>query len=172
MATHYDPKLNYQGLEPIKTKAEVTNVQFGRQPTALVVDPNPEEVPKPRDMTRQIPRRNETGVQGLGKPFSVASIKHNTQHVPLRAPKVVHGVNSLANAQAGVITGDAEFFGKQQSVPGLKDTLNEDPLDYIKRDMTRVDKANAEDKVEFKSGLHNTAVRRTRTRKPTKMAYL
>lgn len=172
MATHYDPSLVPKEVEPIKTKDEVTNVQFGRQPTALTIAPNPEEVPRPRDMTRQIPRRNDTGIIGLGKPFSVASIKHNTQHVPLRAPKVVHGLNSLANAQAGVIVADAEFFGKQQNVPGLKDTLNEDPLDYIKRDMTRVDKATAEDKVEFKSGLHNTAVRRTRTRKPVKSGYL
>ncbi len=172
MSLHYDASIKHPTSIPIKEKAEVTNLQFGRQPTALTIDFNAEEVPKPTDMTRQIPRYNETGVVGLGKPNSVAAIKHNVQHVPLRAPKVVHGLNSLRNPQAGIIVEGAEFFGKQEKVPGLRDTLNEDRLDYINRDMMRVDKASATDKLEFKSGLHNTAVRRTRTRMPTKQGYL
>ena len=163
---HYDAKMNPPGLDPVKSKSEVTNVSVGREVKLLHVKQNVEPVPKPVDMTRQVPRYNETGVYNLGKPFRVAKLTQNNQHVPLRKPAVVHGVNALANSQAGVITGTAEFFGKQSQVKGLKDTLNEDPLDYITRDMTRIEKATATDVVDIRSGLHNTAVRRTRARKP------
>lgn len=169
-ATHFDESLS-KGAS-LKPKGEVTNIQFGRNIPTLDVLQTDETVPKPPDMTRQIPRMNKGTIIGLGDPMNVAAIKHNVQHVPRRKPVVVHGLNSLANAQAAVYTGTAEFFGDQSSVPGLRDSLNFDSHDNLKRDMLRVSKASATDEIEAKGGLHETFVRRTRTRKPVKQNYV
>ena len=123
-------------------------------------------------MTRQIPRYNGGTPMGLTEPFKVAGIRSNVQHVPRRAPVVVHGLNSLNNSQANVITGDAEYFGTQQSVKALRDSLNFDPLDNLKKDMLRVNKADAKDEITAKSGLHNTFVKRSRVRQRAGQIYV
>lgn len=168
----YDGSANPAWLKTIKNKREVSNINYGRSINTLTVDPASEPVTQPRDMTRQIPRSNGGTPIGLNDPMRVARIQHNVQHVPLRAPEIIHGLNALGNSKAAVYTGTAEFFGKQQSVPGLRDTLNEDKLDSLKKDMTRINKADATDAVEIKGGLHNTSVTRTRTRKPAVMSHI
>jgi hypothetical protein len=169
---HYDSVKGYQGITPLKKHEDVTNVQFGRNLTTLQVEAPQEAVPPPKDMTRQIPRYNVGTQMGYNDPFKVAMIGQQTAYVPRRAPVVVHGVNSLSNSQANVIKGDAEFFGDQQSVKALKDTLNYDPLDSLKKDMLRVSKADAVDEIQAKSGLHNTKVVRSRTRKRAGQIYV
>ena len=165
-SAHYDGSKDHPAVDPIKDKMGVTNVLFGKRPALLSVEPSPERVSRPADMTRQIPRRNVNVQQNYGSPFKVAGIKQNNNHVPLRVPAVIRGVNALSNQQAGVIRSDAEFFAKQQSVVGLTDKLNEDKLDYYKRDMMRYQKAVATDTVEMQSDPLSSSVRRTRTRKP------
>ena len=76
------------------------------------------------------------------------------------------GVNALTNSEFGIIQASTDYYGAQQSVPALTDKLNEDRLDALKKDMTRVQKAEVSDVVDFKGGLHDTQVRRTRTRVP------
>lgn len=164
------PSMHYDASKisgnPIKQKDEVTNVKFGTRPALLEVNPQPERVPRPADMTRQIPRRNSNVPIDYGAPFRVASIKQNSMTVPLRTPAVIRGVNALSNQHAGVIRPKAEFFAKQKTVNGLKDSMNYDPLDYIQRDMSRIQKASATDTVEMQSDELSSSVRRTRTRKP------
>ena len=53
-----------------------------------------------------------------------------------------------------------------------KDSLNYDPLDQISKDMLRINKADATEKITVKGGLHNTSVTRSRTRKPSGKTYL
>lgn len=171
-AQHYDPALNPDYLRPIQPKNKVTNIKHGRTLTTMIVDDSEEPVPRPTDMTRQIPRKNKGTPHDLGGHMRVAKIAHNVNHVPRREPVVVHGLNSLANSHANVITKDAEFFGEQRSVPGLKDSLNYDPLDQISKDMLRINKADATEKITVKGGLHNTSVTRSRTRKPSGKTYL
>jgi hypothetical protein len=163
---HYDGSLVPPETNPIKSKEDVTNVKIGTRPALLAVEPQPERVARPADMTRQIPRRNSNVPLNYESPMRVASIKHNVQHVPLRTPAIVRGVNALSNSQAGVIRQEAEFFGKQKTISAVRDSLNHDPLDYYKRDMMRMQKAEASDSVEMQSDVLSSSVRRTRTRKP------
>ena len=171
-AIHYDAGLNPDYIQPLKNKQEVTNTNFGRSIETLSVVASDEPVAKPTDMTRQIPRFNLGTQMGYNDPMRVAAIEHNVNHVPRRKPAVIHGVNSLSNSKAAVITGEAEFFGTQQGVVGLRDTLNYDPLDQLKKDMLRINKADAVDEITAKSGLHNTNVSRSRTRKRAGKIYV
>lgn len=171
-AIHYDAGLNPDYIKPLKNKQEVTNTKFGRSLETLAIVASEEPVVKPTDMTRQIPRYNCGTQMGYNDPMSVAAIEHNVNHVPRRKPMVVHGVNSLRNSKAAVITGEAEFFGTQQGVVGLTETLNYDSLDQIKKDMLRINKADAMDEVTAKAGLHNTRVTRSRTRKRAGKIYV
>jgi len=169
---HYDGSLNPSYLKPLKKKSEVTNIQYGRTLPTFTVEPQEESVEKPKDMTRQIPRFNVGTPMDYDSQFRVATIKTNTNHVPRRKPVVIHGVNSLANSQAGIVQGEAEFFGDQQGVKALRDTLNYDPMDQIQKDMLRISKADAVDEVTAKGGLHNTHVKRTRTRRRAGKLYI
>ena len=169
---HYNTNANYPGIKPLKKHEEVTNVQFGRNLSSLQVEAPVEPVTKPADMTRQIPRYNVGTQMGYNDPLKVSMISQQTAYVPRRAPVVVHGVNSLRNSQAGIIKGDAEFFATQQNVKALRDTLNDDPLYGIKRDMLRVSRADATDEIQAKSGLHNTKVVRSRTRTRVGQIYV
>jgi hypothetical protein len=169
---HYNTQKSFSGIMPLKKHGDVTNHQFGRNIPVLRVEAPEEAVPPPKDMTRQIPRYNIGTQMGYNDPFKVSMISQQTAYVPRRAPVVVHGVNSLKNSQANVIKGDAEFFGDQQSVRALKDTLNYDPLDSLKKDMLRVSKADSVDEIQAKSGLHNTKVVRSRTRKRAGQIYV
>ena len=162
----YRPEFMPAYMTTLKDKKTVSNVNFGRNLPTLQVAPLEETVPKPADMTRQIPRFNETGVRAIGQPMEPGSIHSAVNHVPRRKPMVVHGVNALTNSQFGIIQGEAEYFGAQQAVPAVTDRLNEDRLDALKKDMTRVQKSEVTDVVDFKGGLHDTVVRRTRTRVP------
>lgn len=169
----YDTTKQFEGIKPLKNQMEVTNVQFGRSIPTLRVEAPEEPVGYPKDMTRQIPRYNVGALSySTNEPLKVARISQHTTHVPRRAPTVIHGVNSLNNSQANVIRGEAEFFGVQQGVKALKDTLNYDPLDQIKKDMLRISKADATDEITAKSGLHNTEVRRSRVRKRAGQIYV
>ena len=162
----YRPEFMPDGVKPLKNKKEVVNVNFGRTLPTLRVDPDIEPVMKPRDMTRQIPRFNETGVRAIGSAMEPGSIHYAVNHVPRRKPVVVHGVNALTNSEFGIIQGEAEYFGAQQAVGAVTDSLNEDRLDTIKKDMTRIQKSDVSDVVDYVGGLHGTQVRRTRTRAP------
>lgn len=156
-------------INVLKNKKEVSNINFGRPyiRPPLTVDPLVEPVSKPNDMTRQIPRRNNTGVMNLNSHMEPARVQHAVNHVPRRKPAVVHGVNALTNKHFGIVQNEAEFFATQQGVKAVKDTLNEDRLYDLHNKMTRLQQAIATDEVEYQGGLHNTAVRRTRTRKST-----
>lgn len=169
---HYNENMKAPGITNLKNKADVTNLHFGRGLNTMKVDAPEEPVSRPEDMTRQIPRYNCGTQMGYNDPMKVASIQQHNQHVPRRAPTVIHGVNSLKNSQANVIRGEAEFFGTQQGVKALKDTLNYDPLDKINKDMMRVNKTQAVDEITAKAGLHNTEVRRSRTRKRVGQIYV
>ena len=162
----FRPEFMPADIKPLKNKDDVVNINFGRSLPTYSLRPHVEPVPKPKDMTRQIPRRNETGIRAIGSAMEPGKIHHAVNHVPRRQPVVVHGLNALANNQPGIIQGATEYFGTQQSVPALTDRLNEDRLDSLKKDMTRVQLSDVSDVVDFKGGLHNTQVRRTRTRVP------
>lgn len=169
---HYNMNIHHESAKPLKNKLDVTNVEYGRNLPAMKVVALEEPVEQPTDMTRQIPRYNVGTPMDYTSPFNVAKISHNVPHVPNRKPVVIHGVNSLRNSQASVITGEAEFHGAQQGVKALRDTLNYDPIDQIKKDMLRVNKASAVDEVASTPGLHNTKVVRTRTRKRSGQMYI
>lgn len=171
-APHFNQGMKDPNTTDLKNKMDVTNVKYGRFLETMSVVALEEPVEQPKDMTRQIPRFNVGTPIGYNDPMRVAEIRQDLQHVPNRKPVVIHGVNSLRNSTAAVITGEAEFCGTQQGVKALRDTLNYDPSDQIKKDMLRVNKANAEDKVEATPGLHNTKVVRTRTRKRSGQLYI
>ena len=162
----YRPEFMPKSINILKDKKTVSNVNYGRNLPTLKVQPALEPVPKPSDMTRQIPRFNETGVRALGAAMEPGQIHKAVNHVPRRKPVVVHGVNSLANSQFGILQAQAEYYGTQQGVGAVVDSLSENSLDTIKKDMTRIQKSDVTDVVDFRGGLHDTVVVRTRTRRP------
>lgn len=158
----------FMTTKPLKNKTDVVNTNFGRNVPTYKLVPAFESVSKPQDMTRQISRYNETGVRAIGSAMEPGYIHHAVNHVPRRKPVVVHGLNALSNSNFRVIQADTEYYGAQQSVNALTDRLNEDRLDSINKDMTRIQKAEVSDVIDAKGGLSDTQVRRMRTRVPKK----